>query len=171
MLKSFTASTSNPRLLIPRAAPFSGASSIHVSAAHFSPSGGALKFNCRRASGPRRRARRRIRDDGGKEEEESEYNEEIALLEAYTQAVKDEVLIVRAAVDDEEVEVVVFKGFSSCLSYETSSDPSRSVIPARAVIGSVDRVKGPFDPSNVEYIERGLSFHQIKTRLQNQISK
>ncbi|KAI5678158.1 hypothetical protein M9H77_09108 [Catharanthus roseus] len=49
-------------------------------------------------------------------------------------------------VDENEVEVLIFKGFSSYLSYGTSPDPSRSVLPARAVIKRIDIVKGPFNP-------------------------
>ncbi|GFP83570.1 hypothetical protein PHJA_000500400 [Phtheirospermum japonicum] len=85
----------------------------------------------------------------------------------YTQTMKDEVLLVRAMVDEEQVEVLIFKGVSSCLSYRTSSDPSRSVVPAKAVIESIDRVRGPFDPSNIHYIEKGLTFDAFKNRLRN----
>ncbi|XP_022863035.1 uncharacterized protein LOC111383190 [Olea europaea var. sylvestris] len=87
------------------------------------------------------------------------------MLETYTQYVKDEVLLVKAMVDGEEAEVLVFKGFSSCLSYKTTADPSRSVIPARAVIKTIDRIKGPFDPSNIQFIEKGLTWEAFKNRL------
>ncbi|XP_050231276.1 uncharacterized protein LOC126680237 [Mercurialis annua] len=109
-------------------------------------------------------ARRR----GGHEEEEEdcEYgvNEEIAMLEIYSESARGEALLVHAIVDDEQVEVLVFKGFSSCLSYKTSPDPSKSVLPARAIIESIDRIKGPFDPSNIEYLEKGLSWPAFKSR-------
>ncbi|KAL2545854.1 uncharacterized protein Fot_15087 [Forsythia ovata] len=72
-----------------------------------------------------------------------------------------------AIVDGEEAEVLVFKGFSSCLSYKTSANPSTSVIPARAVIKSIDRIKGPFNPSNIQYIEKGLTLEAFKTRLRS----
>ncbi|XWS69398.1 hypothetical protein CRYUN_Cryun04dG0175700 [Craigia yunnanensis] len=115
--------------------------------------------------GARRRLRYEDEDDESGEEEHG-YNEEIAMLELYSQSARGEALIVHALVDDEqEVEVLIFKGFSSCLSYGTSPDPSRSVIPARAVIKSIDRIKGPFDPSNIEYIEKGLKWDYFKTRL------
>ncbi|GMJ03723.1 hypothetical protein HRI_004041500 [Hibiscus trionum] len=109
-------------------------------------------------------ARRRIRYDDG-DEEENEYNEEIAILEIYTQSAREEALLVHALVDEQQVEVVIFKGFSSCLSYGTSPDPSKSVIPRRAVIKSIDRIKGPFDPSNIQYIETDLHWDSFKTRL------
>lgn len=59
----------------------------------------------------------------------------------------------------------MFQGFSSCLSGRTSPDPSRSVLPAGAVIKSIDRIKGPFDPSNTEYIQEGLTWEAFKTTL------
>ncbi|KAJ9135710.1 hypothetical protein P3X46_032862 [Hevea brasiliensis] len=112
-------------------------------------------------------ARRRVRyedENEDEEEDESGHNEKIALLEMYTQSAREEALLVQAVVDEQEVEVLIFKGFSSSLSYETSPDPSRSVLPTRAVIKSIDRIKGPFDPSNIEYIEKGLTWESFKTR-------
>lgn len=41
-----------------------------------------------------------------------------------------------------------------------------SVLPERAVIQSVDVVKGPFDPTNIEYLEKDLSWDDFKSRLQ-----
>jgi len=51
------------------------------------------------------------------------------------------------------------------LSYSTSPDPTRSIVPARAVIVSIDRVKGPFDPSNIEYLQKGVTWEEFKTKL------
>ncbi|XP_042440089.1 uncharacterized protein LOC122025352 [Zingiber officinale] len=112
--------------------------------------------------------RRRVRYEEGEEEEEEAYgqNKEIPMLEAYSAAFRDVALLVRAGVDDEEELVLIFKGFSSSLSSRTSSDPSKSVLPGRAVIQSIDVVKGPFNPSNIEYLERGLTWEDFKTRLQ-----
>lgn len=109
-------------------------------------------------------ARRRIRYD--EEEETDGHNAEIAMLEYYTQSVKEEALVVRAEVDKQEVEVVIFKGFSSSLSHSTCPDPSRSILPVRAVIKSIDRIKGPFNPSNIQYIDKGLSWETFKTQFQ-----
>ncbi|KAA0056805.1 uncharacterized protein E6C27_scaffold486G001040 [Cucumis melo var. makuwa] len=107
-------------------------------------------------------ARRRVRyDDDEDEDEDYGHNDQIALLESYTQAATGEALIVHAMVDGEHVEVLVFKGFSSCLSYGTSPDPSRSVVPERATIKSIDRIKGPFDPSNIQYIEKGITWNSF----------
>ncbi|KAJ4846073.1 hypothetical protein Tsubulata_027395 [Turnera subulata] len=124
-----------------------------------------------RGFSPRCGARRRVRYEEKEEEEEEEdeeeygHNEEIAMLEFYTQSARGEALLVHAKLDEQEVEVLIFKGFSSCLSYSTSPDPARSVLPARAVIKSIDRIKGPFDPTNIEYLERGLTWEAFKSRL------
>lgn len=109
-------------------------------------------------------ARRRVRDDGGSEDEDElyGYNEEMAMLEIYSQSCREEALIVTAIVDDEEVEVVIFKGVSACLSGETAVDPARSVLPERAVITKIDRVRGPFDPSQIHYIQKDISFQAFK---------
>lgn len=111
-------------------------------------------------------ARRRVRYDKGEEDEEYGHNAEIVMLEEYSISARDEVLLVRAMVDEQEAQVLVYKGFSSSLSYETSSDPSRSVLPARAVIKSIDRIRGPFDPSNIYFLEKGLTWDIFKTRIQ-----
>ncbi|KAF7808600.1 uncharacterized protein G2W53_035343 [Senna tora] len=107
-------------------------------------------------------ARRRVRYEEDGEEDEDGDNEEIAMLEVYSQSARGEALIVHAVVDEEQVEVLIFKGFSSCLSYGTSPDPTKSILPERAVIKSIDRIKGPFDPSNIEYLEKGLTWEAFK---------
>lgn len=59
-------------------------------------------------------ARRRVRDDDVEEDEEEHgHNEEIALLELYSQSARGEALLVKATVDGELVEVLIFKVCSS----------------------------------------------------------
>ncbi|GAY56538.1 hypothetical protein CUMW_172670 [Citrus unshiu] len=112
------------------------------------------------------RVRRRVRyEDDEEDEEEYGHNEEIVALELYSLSARGEALLVRAVLDDRDFEVLVFKGFSSSLSHGTSPDPSKSVLPARAVIKAIDRIKGPFDPSNIEYIEKDLQWEAFKSRL------
>ncbi|KAE8795604.1 hypothetical protein D1007_29493 [Hordeum vulgare] len=110
-------------------------------------------------------ARRRVRHE---EEDEEEYghNEEMARLEAYSEGARDLALLVTAAVDGDLESVLVFKGFSSRLSGRTAPDPAMSVLPERAVIRSVDVVRGPFDPTNIDYLEKGLPWEEFKSRLQ-----
>ncbi|KAK9748410.1 hypothetical protein RND81_02G055100 [Saponaria officinalis] len=113
------------------------------------------------------KARRRVRIETEDENEEDEgfgYNEEIGMLELYSQSARGEALLVTALVDGQEVEVIIFKGFSSCLSYQTSPDPWKSVLPQRAEIKCIDRVRGPFDPDNIHYIEKGLTLHTFISR-------
>ncbi|XP_020149582.1 uncharacterized protein [Aegilops tauschii subsp. strangulata] len=112
-------------------------------------------------------ARRRVRyEEEDEDEEEYGHNEEMARLEAYSEGARDVALLVTAAVDGELESVLVFKGFSSSLSGRTAPDPAMSVLPERAVIQRVDVVKGPFDPSNIEYLEKDLPWEEFKSRLQ-----
>lgn len=55
------------------------------------------------------RRRKIYEDDAEEEEEEYGYNEEIAMLEAYTESARNEALLVKAMVDEEEAEVLIFK--------------------------------------------------------------
>ena len=41
-----------------------------------------------------------------------------------------------------------------------------SVLPERAVIQSIDVVEGPFDPNNIEYLEKDVPWADFKSRLQ-----
>ncbi|CAL4918690.1 unnamed protein product [Urochloa decumbens] len=114
------------------------------------------------------RVRRRVRYDEDDEDDDEEWghNEDFARMERYTEDARDQALLVKARVDDEVELVLVFKGFSSSLSGGTAADPSRSILPERAIIQSVDVVKGPFDPTNIEYLEKGVEWDDFKSRLQ-----
>ncbi|KAM0854451.1 hypothetical protein ACQ4PT_050431 [Festuca glaucescens] len=112
-------------------------------------------------------ARRRVRyEEEDEDDEEYGHNEEMARLEAYSEGARGQALLVNAAVDGEVEVVLVFKGFSSSLSGRTAPDPAMSVLPERAVIQSVDVVEGPFDPSNIEYLEKDVPWEEFKSRLQ-----
>lgn len=65
----------------------------------------------------RRRVRYDVDEDDGDEDEEEEHNKEIALLELYSQSVRGEALIVHAMVDDQPVEVLIFKVCLLPISY------------------------------------------------------
>ncbi|XP_050891389.1 uncharacterized protein LOC127096896 [Lathyrus oleraceus] len=117
--------------------------------------------------GARRQVRYQDEDEDEDRDDEYGYNEEISELEFYSQSARGEALIVHALVDQNEVEVLIFKGFSSSLSYSTSPDPTRSILPARAVIKSIDRIKGPFDPANIEYLQKDVPWEEFKTKLSN----
>ncbi|KAM0850850.1 hypothetical protein ACQ4PT_052809 [Festuca glaucescens] len=112
-------------------------------------------------------ARRRVRyEEDEDDEEEYGHNEEMGRLEAYSEGARGQALLVNATVDGETEVVLVFKGFSSSVSGRTAPDPAMSVLPERAIIQSVDVVEGPFDPNNIEYIEKDVSWEDFKSRLQ-----
>ena len=74
----------------------------------------AFKLSNRRAlhicCGARRRVRYEDEDeDDERGEEEHGYNEEIAKLELYSQSARGEAFLVHALVDEQEVEVLIFK--------------------------------------------------------------
>uniref|UniRef100_A0A0D3FN79 DUF7734 domain-containing protein n=2 Tax=Oryza TaxID=4527 RepID=A0A0D3FN79_9ORYZ len=123
---------------------------------------GIVRTNRRRGAVACRRRRVRHEED---EEEEYGHNEEMARLERYSEGARDQALLVKARVDDEVEVVLVFKGFSSRLSGRTAADPAMSVLPERAIIQTVDVVRGPFDPTNIEYLEKDLQWDDFKSRL------
>ncbi|KAL1357287.1 hypothetical protein HN51_009224 [Arachis hypogaea] len=125
-----------------------------------------LDLNHRRGSSLLCAARRQVRyQDGDIDDDEYGHNKEIAMLELYSQSARDEVLFVHAIVDQEEVDVLIFKGLSSSLSYSTSPDLTRSILPERAVIKTIDRIKGPFDPNNIVYLQKDVPWEDFKTNL------
>ncbi|KAH7279576.1 hypothetical protein KP509_37G025000 [Ceratopteris richardii] len=86
---------------------------------------------------------------------------DIAILEAYTEKVPSELLLVHAMVDDEEDEVLIFKGHSSSLMRATSPDLEDTLLPPTATILGIDRMKGPYNPDKPKFIERGLSWNNF----------
>ncbi|CAI7774967.1 unnamed protein product [Closterium sp. NIES-53] len=90
----------------------------------------------------------------------------ITCTHASLRQVPGEVVVLNALVDGEEDEVVVFRGFSSSLVLPTPSDPSDPVLPASAAISSVDRVKGPFNPARMEYIQQGMRWEEFEQLLE-----
>ncbi|KAI4386510.1 hypothetical protein MLD38_004438 [Melastoma candidum] len=112
-----------------------------------------------------RRSARHGYEEEEDDEEEYGYNEDIGELEEYTRSVRGEALIVHSVVDGNDVELVIYKGFSSSLSHMTWADPSKSVLPARAEVKRIDRIRGPFNPSDVFYIERDVPWDTFRARI------
>lgn len=84
----------------------------------------------------------------------------------YSQSLRDEALLVTAMVDDQQVEVLIFKGFSSCLSYNIRLHRThQKPFFHRARIKFIDRAKAPFNPANTELIEKGLTWEAFQTRI------
>ncbi len=88
-----------------------------------------------------------------------------ARLEQYTLKRPQEVLLVEAEIDGEPDTVVIFKGFSSSLVRPTAFDPEVPVLPEDAKITSIDRLVGPYNPDNPQYIDRHLSMNDVETLL------
>ncbi|MEB3826738.1 DUF7734 family protein [Phormidium sp. CCY1219] len=87
-------------------------------------------------------------------------------LEQYTVRRPQEVLMVEAEIDEEMDEIAIFKGFSSSLMRPTAFDPDVPVLPDRAKIIKIDRLKGPLNPNQPQYIDRGLTWETIQPLLE-----
>lgn len=81
----------------------------------------------------------------------------IQVLETYSQQNPQEVLIVTAKDNNEEVEIMIFKGFSSNLSGSTAFDPDLPILSPNAQIIKLDRAYSPYNPHNPQYIQQGLT--------------
>lgn len=83
-------------------------------------------------------------------------NNDIKTLEIYSQSHPEEVLIVKAKDGDLELEIMIFKGFSSNLSGETAFDPDISILSPQGQIISFDRILSPYNPENPQYLEKDV---------------
>ncbi|MBF2057211.1 MAG: hypothetical protein IGQ45_08290 [Cyanobacterium sp. T60_A2020_053] len=81
----------------------------------------------------------------------------LAPLEEYTEKNPQEVLIVHAQENEEKVEIMIFRGFSSCLTGATEFDPDLPILSSHAQIIALDRLKAPFTPANPQYIQQNIS--------------
>jgi hypothetical protein len=81
----------------------------------------------------------------------------IKQLETYSQLHPQEVLIVKARDNEEEVEIMIFKGFSSNLSGATEFDPDLPMLSPTAQIITIDRLVSPYNPIRPNYIQCGLT--------------
>ena len=88
-------------------------------------------------------------------------------LEQYTLKRKDEVLIVNLETAAGEPDtVIIFAGFSSSLTRATDRDPDVPIIASDSTIISIDRLVSPYNPSNPQYIESGLTLQAMENILQ-----
>lgn len=81
-------------------------------------------------------------------------------LEQYTLKRPQEVLIVTTISNGEEDQVAIFRGFSSSLMRSTAFDPEVPVLEGEIL--SIDRVLSPYNPSDPQYIEKGLSGEEMQ---------
>ncbi|MBD2019785.1 hypothetical protein H6F43_06235 [Leptolyngbya sp. FACHB-36] len=86
-------------------------------------------------------------------------------LEQYTQKRRQEVLLVTAEIDGETDQIAIFRGFSSSLVRSTAFDPDVPVLPDHAIIVTIDRLLGPYDPSNPRYVQQGLTWEAVQPLL------
>ena len=88
-------------------------------------------------------------------------------LENYTLKRKQEVLMVHLETAFGEPDLVmIYAGFSSSLMNPTAFDPDVPVIAEDSQIQAIDRLASPYDPSNPQYIESGLSLSAMENVLQ-----
>lgn len=90
----------------------------------------------------------------------------VSRLENYTLRYPQEVLLVQAKIDGEDDSVIVFKGFSSSLMRPTAYDPEVPTLPDAALIYKIDRLKGPYQPDDPQYIEQGIILEDFLTKLE-----
>jgi hypothetical protein len=83
-------------------------------------------------------------------------------LEEYTLKKLDEVLLVEIETEEETGTIIIFKGFSSSLTGSTNSNPDEPIIPAKAKIIKIDRLISPYNPNNLQYIQKNLSWEDMK---------
>ncbi len=86
-------------------------------------------------------------------------------LEQYTEKRPQEVLIVHIEIEGEPDEIAIFKGFSSSLMRPTAFDPDVPVLPNEAKIIKIDRVASPYNPTQPDYLQQGLTWDSIQPLL------
>ena len=76
-------------------------------------------------------------------------------LEAISRDRPDRVLRLRGTVQssegaEETLEVLIFRGFSSCTTHPTDFDPDQSVLPEGAALETAELLRGPLNPQQEE---------------------
>ncbi|ABI47127.1 hypothetical protein [Synechococcus sp. CC9311] len=81
----------------------------------------------------------------------------LPVLEAISRDHPDRVLRLRGTVqtserEEEVLEVLIFRGFSSCTTHSTDFDPDRTVLPDGAVLETGELLLGPLDPQQEQLL-------------------
>ena len=76
-------------------------------------------------------------------------------LEAISRDCPNRVLRLRGTVQssegaEEALEVLIFRGFSSCTTHPTDFDPDQSVLPDGAALETAELLRGPLNPQQEE---------------------
>ncbi len=87
-------------------------------------------------------------------------------LEAISRDRPDRVLRLRGTVQssegaEEELEVLIFRGFSSCTTHPTDFDPDQSVLPEGAALETAELLRGPLNPQQEELLIGPLPPEQL----------
>lgn len=86
-------------------------------------------------------------------------------LEQYTAQTPTEVLVVNAVVAGDEDCVMIYRGFSSSLVRPTAFDPAVPVLPAEAVMTTIERLQGPYTPDTPQPLEPPIPWSVFEQRL------
>ena len=62
---------------------------------------------------------------------------------------------------EEALEILIFRGFSSCTTHPTDFDPDRTVLPDGAVIQTAELLRGPLNPQREERLIGPLPHDQF----------
>lgn len=92
----------------------------------------------------------------------------LAPLEEYTEKNPQEVLIVHGQENGEEVEIMIFRGFSSCLTGATEFDADLPILSSHAQIIAIDRIQAPFTPAHPQYIQQNISLSDFTKQFYQQ---
>lgn len=79
----------------------------------------------------------------------------LSALEAISRDHPDRVVRLRGTIQssnhvDEALELLIFRGFSSCTTHSTDFDPDRTVLPDGATIETAELLRGPLNPQKEE---------------------
>lgn len=91
-------------------------------------------------------------------------DKKIKILEKYSQENPQEVLIIQGKEGDKQLEIIIFKGFSSCLTSATEFNPDLPVLSPHAEIIAIDRLHSPYDPQNRQYIAKNLTWQDFQAQ-------
>ncbi len=86
-------------------------------------------------------------------------------LEQYTLRHPQEVLVVKAEIDGEPEEILIFRGVSSSLMRPTAFDPDVPVLPETAAIASLERYAAPYNPAAPQALEADIAPAEMLARL------
>ena len=87
-------------------------------------------------------------------------------LEAISRDRPDRVVRLRGTVQsavcaEEALEVLIFRGFSSCTTHPTDFDPDRTVLPEGASVETAELLRGPLNPQQEERLIGPLPPEQL----------